>query len=231
MKNMIKKNKILHISLTVFLVFTVVFGIVTRISFGQSCYDESQYDSATISRNVDYGAVMNIDEVVDCLNSAPYILVVNHLNGEESFECTKSTVKVKQVIKGDNIDVDEKIILYEFNNFSTYKMEGETLYYINRNPANLMNDSDDYLVFLTELDLNDAYKKYNPLREFSQFGDREMISVFNISQPKQTIYNDEDAALSLSYSDVKEQEFVCFSQNSLDTLNTIKESVVSKYIN
>ena len=56
-----------------------------------------------------------------------------------------------------------------------------------------------------------------------------MISIFNISKPNQIFYNNENTALSLSYSDVKEQEFVCFSQDSLNTLNSIKNEMISKY--
>lgn len=229
MKKTINKKNFLIIFYVIILIATILLGVITRISFGQSCYDETKYPSATLSRNGDYGAIMNVDEVVECLEGAPYILVVNHINSEEKFECTKSTVIVKQVINGDDINIGDEIILYEYNNFSTYQMQGETLHYINRNPVNLMNNTDDYLVFLTELNLNDAYKKYNPIREFSQFGELEMISIFNISKPNQIFYNNENTALSLSYSDVKEQEFVCFSQDSLNTLNSIKNEMISKY--
>lgn len=230
MKKTINKKRILIIFFTVIIITTVLFGIITRISFGQSCYDETKYASATLSRNGDYGAIMNVDEVVDCLKEAPYILVVNHISSEEKFECTKSTVIVKQVINGKDINEDDEIILYEYNNFSTYQMQGETLHYINRNPVNLMNNTDDYLVFLTELNLNDAYKKYNPIREFAQFGGLEKISIFNISKSNQDFYNNENTALALSYSDIKEQEFICFSQNSLNTLNLIKNTMISKYL-
>lgn len=230
MKKKINQKRILIVFFAVILIATVLFGIITRISLGQSCYDETKYTSATLSKNGDYGAIMNAGEVIDYLEEAPYILVVNHINSEEKFECTKSTVRVNQILRGDNINKGDEIILYEYNNFSTYQMQGETLHYINRNPVNLMNDNDDYLVFLSELNLNDAYKKYNPMREFSQFGELEMISVFNISKTNQDFYNDENNAFSLSYSDVREQEFVCFSQESLDTLNSIKNTVISKYV-
>lgn len=228
MKKIFKANKLLSIFVLI-LIFTVAFGIVTRVSYGQSCYDEKKYSSAPINRGGGFGAYADAQEAVNHLDNAPYILVVNRIESEMAFECTKTTVKVKSVIRGDDLSVDDKIIVYEYNNFSTYKNGGEKLFYINRNPANLMINGDDYLIFLYERDLTDAYRKYNPLREFAQFDEVEVVSLFDLSKETQTVYSDGNLT-GVTYEDFKNWEFLCFSEESLDILNAIKDAAVSKYL-
>lgn len=218
----IKAKKIPGIAFSLFLTLTIIFGIITHISFGQSCIDETKYNSASISRNTDYGTLMNAEDVLLQLKDAPYILVVHKVASEEKFECMKSRVVIKQVIRGESLYEQDEIFIYEYNNFSTYQNQGEQLYYINRNPANLMNDTDDYLVFLYKMELNSAYEKYNPTPEFAQYGGLEMISLFNISKNIQSNYSDAAMALNMNYSDIKDMEFLCFSQESLQNLNKIK---------
>lgn len=232
MKKYFAVNKAPKIGITILLGLAILVGLITCLSEGRIGYIEKLYPKATLSRGGDMGAVMEYDHVIETLNDAPTVFVVQFLERENAHEGMRSTVKVKQVLKGDTTMEGQEVILYENNYFATFEKKPWKLHYINSNPANLMNTTDDYLVFAEEKIMDDAYIKIDDRRQFSQYCDvNEIIALFNISKGPQTTFNNPDTALKLTYSEIQDQQFVSFSQKSLDNLNNIKNTIISEYFN
>lgn len=128
-------------------------------------------------------------------------------------------VLVKKVIQGSEIEQGETYFVYSFSGFG-FNEEGEAVY---SGVRTVMNPDSEYLMFLTESELNQVQREK---QFYIQSGDFRYLNLSrNDSVPI------DNKGKEVLYSEYADSEFLASSQPILDELYEIKKEIVEMYIN
>lgn len=223
-----KTAKVYKISISiisVFLIFAIVFGIITRNSYANLDGDKAVFnvdESVDISKEVMKD--LNSQAVIKELEEADSVFVVTVKNSEKIFECTKTTVTVDRVIKGDESNLKSNVIIYE-PNFNYSKKSKQQSYYFVNYLNNLMQENKQYLVFANKIEYSDSFQKTLDSYEYLVNIDWALYS-FPIDNEIKCINSDKVEF----YEDVKHYDYFCYSDNQKNILEKIRTDVFNRYL-
>lgn len=218
----------------------LVIGVATRISYRNISEDEAIY---TIQENWEYNKeademqykglvvdnlVKDIDEkkILKELKSKKdcNIFIVEVKNHIKNYETTKTTATVKCVIKGDENELNNNIIIYE-PNFFQYSVKNKNLFFYSVNTLNnLMIPQNEYLVFVERLNYDESYQKILSYNEY-----KVDVELTLYSFPLE--YNCEfiEKENIKTYADFKHMDYICFNREQANKLDLIRKSVIDEF--
>lgn len=202
----------------------VVFGILTKSSYDRRSQDPNNYHSAPIAMMTD-NIAFDTKKITEQLISASYVLRVKPIHSEPAHLDRKTTLKVLEVYCGEGLNPNSEIVFYETNSFGLFN--DDIFSYINYLTCNIMLPEEEYLLFANEKEYHPDYQKRLTTREFVPVS-KTPVSWFKIA-PSQTAVLQADQKNPPTYGQTKDYEFICFSQQQLDTLNDMKKSLFTQY--
>ena len=219
----------------------LVIGVATRISYRNIPEDEAIY---TIQEHWEYNKeademqykglvvdnlVKNIDEKKiskelkrkkDC--DVFIVKVKKHI---KNYETTKTTATVKRVIKGDENELNNDIIIYE-PNFFQYSVKNKNLFFYSVNTLNnLMIPENEYLIFVERLNYDEAYQKKLLNNEYKVDIDLTLYS-FPLEYNCEFIEKEKIK----TYTDFKHIDYICFNREQAHKLDFIRKNIIKEYI-
>lgn len=217
----IKWKQIFAVFAVLMLTGSVVLGICTRVSYDKRSQDPTTYDNAPL-QFINTDSSVDAESAFRAMKKSSHIMVVELRSSKQAYMDTESTVQVQQVLKGENVQPGDQITIFEKLSFS---FDGASFSYRNYAYSNRMLPGERYLVFVSERELDPAYKERLPRLQF--LPDDVVFVPFLKICPLQTTCLTADPAPK--YGDVKNAEFLCFDQATLDALNQLKELAFHEY--
>lgn len=208
----------------------VIFGVFTRMSFTDLTSDENAVDNAVVLMDKETAELYderllqcNSDYAKQELSSAEYVFKIKCISSEIKYNCTKHTAEVIKTIKGEKDEAGNKIVIYNWLSFS--KGDGERLICDHVGNQMPLIPNHEYLVFVSERDYYEGYKKALGHNEYSiSLGLVPFTYVIDDVQERYMKAEDD-----LIYSDIKDLYYICFSQKALDHINEISRNIVEEY--
>lgn len=212
-----KKVKILIICL---LAVSVIIGITARFSFKNILADNnvSQFSVAPMREEL---ASLILEKYPAVLSDMQYILKVK-AKGEVDFSdnSVRQKVIVEKVFEGTGLKVGQEIDIIRAHTALDFDTMEFDMGFIN-----IMKKDDVYLVFLQEK-INSQFKGDSQLYRLS---DELIISpVFNYKFIENVITPAESGEY-VSYTIVKDNEFIVENQNTEEYMLQLKELMIDKY--
>ena len=218
----------------------LVIGVATRISYRNISEDEAIY---TIQENWEYNKEADemqykglvVDNLVKDIAEIKIlkelkskkdcnIFIVEVKNHIKNYETTKTTATVKCVIKGDENELNNNIIIYE-PNFFQYSVKNKNLFFYSVNTLNnLMIPQNEYLVFVERLNYDESYQKILSYNEY-----KVDVELTLYSFPLE--YNCEfiEKENIKTYADFKHMDYICFNREQANKLDLIRKSVIDEF--
>ncbi len=216
--------------ISVLCILTSVFGIFNKQSYNSITTDNSAFDNAVLYDYVSFEEdENNFSESIDAeyinnqLQGADTIFVATVKDVNNQYECLRYTINIDKIVKGKNININETVVLYEYSHFILN--ENNELAYFQTVTKNLPLQNDkQYLIFAESLEYEKGYQETLKHKEFRIF-DAE-IDTFCLTDNQTKVLNSN----AKQYKDLKNNEYICFSQKSLDNINSIKKKIIDIYL-
>ncbi len=220
-----------RIKIQLFIVmFTIISAIIIRLvtpDCGISSLKTTN-DAYKINCDVDYiitdkeynTFVKYENDYIDSVSNSSIIAVVKPTGNICQYQLNLGQeVIIQKVIKGNGIYIDDTTYIYGNKGLSIYTSYDKDLNYYSI--KNLMLPGHEYLVFIDPLEINIYLKKkeYRLVDSFFNYLDLNNESSSAITATLQT----------LKLSELREFEFFCNSQKTMDILLSIKNKIISKY--
>ncbi len=217
-------TKIGGVILGLVLVVCIVSGLVTRFSYTDTVEQASRSGRAFLAFPKSGPSDDEIDAIMQSVLQAELIARVKCIESRPEYLTTKATLQVLEVYRG-NIEANTMIDFYESNYIDFYA--NGALAYFNHSYFNLMQDDQEYIVFANQ-------KMYHPVYQDSLKRSVYIPACFELSwvSPQMTqpsILEKKDVlGQNISYSKIKNDEFVCFSEEQRSKINQLKKSILEK---
>lgn len=211
-------------------ILMTVFGIFNKQSYNAITTDHSAFDNAVLLDYTDFEEEENnFSESIDAeymnsqLQDADTIFVATIKDIKNQYECLQYTIHIDRIVKGENININETAVLYEYSHFILN--ENNELAYFQTVTKNLPLQNDkQYLIFAESLEYEKDYQETLKYKEFKIF-DAE-IDTFCLTDNQTKALNSH----AKQYRDFKNNEYICFSQKALDNINSIKKTIIDIYL-
>lgn len=224
---MTKAHKISFTIIAVTLSVACLIGIATRLSYKQSDSDEAIYYSYNKQSNITVVEELNEKQVLYDLKNAESVFVVTVKKSERNYDTTKTTVHVNQVIKGDQNELDNDIVIYEANFFSYAKAIKQLYYYPINHINNLMQPDKEYLVFCEKIDYAESYQKTLVNTEYIVEWEWSLYSFPLEYEPNHISLNSDE---NMKYKDFKDYDYICFNEKDAKKIDNIRKKVIAEYL-
>lgn len=220
-----KLSKICISILLFMLIVSAIFGLFTKKSFVSINENEAVVEQHIINVNDSVINKLSYEKIIKNLEKAEVSFVVTAIENEFIHQATKTVATVDKVIKGNKSLVEKTIILYD-DNYISYKKETNTYTYrCMSNMSNSLQPNKTYLVFADAIDYSEIYKETLPCEEFKLNTDYVIYS-FPIDTTIEPIENKG----KLTYNDIKNYDYICFTKKNASKLEKIKNSVLDKFL-
>jgi hypothetical protein len=204
-------KKIFAFAVGMVLLLSVGFGLITKASFkdgfSDGNFEDYQYTPYELTG-------INVQNVFDNLDSAALIAKV-YATGqqEQAYLCTRSTVEVMNVYKGDVQLENTKINVFELAYFGPYFHDCR-----NFGCFNLMQPEQEYIVFLYEKNYLPSYQATLPLKEYRALGE------FSILPVNTAVLRYFPAEKAVKYRDLNSERILVSSEDNYQiVVKTIRE--------
>lgn len=225
-----KFQKTIIVIITVICIAVAVFGILNKQTFNKATADSSNFENAMLydysayaDAENDFSENINFEYINEQLKYADTVFVCTVMSSANQYECTKYTVKIDKVIKGNTINNDDEAVLYEYSHF-VIDENNELLFFQTITKNLLLQQGKQYLVFAEALEYEKDYQEKLDCREFRIF-DAE-IDTFCLTDNQEKPLN----RYAKTYKEFDNNEYVCFSQKAVDNLNSIKKEIIDAYL-
>lgn len=226
---MTKTAKICASVLSVAIIASVIFGIITRNSYIN--YDP---DSAVVySSNVDVGKAafshISVENILQEVEKQDFAFLVTVKENEQIYEATKTTAVVDKVIKGDSSDLNREIVIHEPNFMCggvDYRTNESAYFYYSMNFVNnIMQPGKQYLVFVNKIPFVESFEKTLEKSEYDVKTEIPLYS-FPVDTPVD-YYLDRNET---TYGKVKNYDYFCYTPEQRDMLENVRKAVLEKYL-
>lgn len=221
-KNINIGNFLLIITL-VAVVFSVIFGIITRHSYKTfDGYDEAIVETTDNEFTIDYISYKKVKKQLDKISHA---FVIEVQKTQQTYQSTKTYGKVKEVIKGEESYKGQSIAIYE-PCFMSYYNSSQQLYFRSMNALSIpMQVGKTYLVFADKINYDASYAQTLECDEFRADLDYFMYSFPLETKTESITYKD-----GLTFGEIKDKSYICYTQEGAKKLEKIKEKILEEYI-
>lgn len=225
-----KLQKAAIASLSVLCAAVIVFGIFNQQSFNRITRDASAFPGAKLpdysyyaEGNNALAEMLTANYINDKLQNADSVFVCTVENTTNQYECLKHDITIDEVIRGENIKAGDSAVFYEYSNF-VLDANGDLSFNQSVTQNVPLQDGKQYLVFAESMNYKQGYQETLPCREFRIF-DAE-IDTFCLD-------GDQTEPLDptvKTYAEIQDYEYICFSQQGLENLNSIKQELFDMYL-
>lgn len=195
-------------------------GLMCRQSFTDISQEDKPFDNFEIGL-LSENTALNIEEYAEnsLEDNSRYILKVTPTDKVRfSFLCYTEPVEILEIYKGDDLQIGEEIEI--FRNSSTIFWDLNDTDGINMGFVNLMNESEEYLVFLDKkIEDKPVYKTTYCV----------VAPIFSYTHHDNPVVNGKNNSSSIEYINVKNNEFFVGDDYSLNALERAKEKFILKY--
>lgn len=223
---MSKTHKISVSLICIFLLFAIIFGIITRFSYKDIDYNElepnisPEYTHQIIDR-------LSTENVIHTAETMEAAFVVTVKESEMAHEITKTTVLVNKVIKGEAELENKEIVIYE-PALIQYKDDSYTQLVLSRlGCSNIMQEGKQYLVFSDKVNYDKRYEKTLDMPEYIVNADKITLYAFPITKTKAEPLPSADP---ITYHDAADYEYFCYTAEDAEKLTKIKNAVLEHYL-
>lgn len=207
-------NKLFIFVISLMVVLPIGTGLICRQSFTDISREEKPFDNFEIGL-LSGDIALNIAEYAEnsLENDSKYILKVTPTDKVKfSFLCYTEPVKILEIYKGDNLQIGEEIEI--LRNSSHIFWDLNDIDGVNMGFVNLMNEDEEYLVFLDKkIEDKPVYKTVPCL----------MSAIFSYSDRDNVVLTDEN------FSSTGDNEFFASDEKSLEILENVKSVLIEKY--
>lgn len=211
-------------------VLMTIFGIVNKQSYNLITTDNSAFDNAVLfdytsfeEQENNFFENLNTEYINTKLQEADSVFVGTIKEFKNQYECLKYLIDIDQVVKGENINKDDTVVLYEYSHFILN--ENDELSYFQTVTKNLpLISGKQYLIFAQKLEYEKDYQDTLEYEEYRIF-DAE-INTFCLTDNQTKPLNSN----SKYFKDIKNNEYICFSQKAIDNVNSIKKEIIDIYL-
>lgn len=226
--------------IVILFISSLILGFITKSSFSDSFLDSENRNNAIVSsRKTDVisyqpdkkpdeeNEITGVDTIAyELLNSD--IIVEAEAVEEAKFlhQASLSTLKVKHVYKGDI----KEGMLFDFYQpifFSTSTGNNDMLFLTNMSFFNLMQAGKTYIVFANKRDLSEIYEKTIEKKVYKFVNIN--ISWFLKEMTNPPILSENENNI-ITYGEIKDNEFMCFSNKQRESINNFKRSIMKDII-
>ena len=219
-------KKFFAVFFVLLLAVSVAFSVATKRSFTDFCNDEDAQNSAMLTYTSTSVPGKEIDESDDFQPSIEHLLDAELIAEVEPVGKTKwmyqaglDTLKIKKVYKGDNVKPGELIDCY--NKAFVDEIDGKwrfgNVYYFIP-----MQEGKTYIIFADKKDYHPAYEQTLERKVYVMKCDD--VSFFGTDMTEPPILSKKK--MKYTYKDVKDYEFLCYSEKQRDGINQFKKDVI-----
>lgn len=215
---------------SILFVIAIAFGIYNKTTFNTIAQDESAFDQAklddysfTMDSDIEYSENINFSILKTDLDYADTILICTVNEMSNQYECLKYDLTVNKVVKGNSVKTGEQIVFYEYSHF-IINDNNELQYFKTANNNFPLIENKQYLVFANRMQYEEEYANTLAKKEF-RISDAK-ISTFCIDDAEVKYFSSNVK----TFKEVKDFEYICFSQKGAENLTKLKEDVFDYYL-
>lgn len=233
MFKIISKNQKNALILSAILIaFAVIAGIITRLSYSTLSLNNEAYNSAKLDFTAEHAeeydeAIMNYNldlALREYDQNCDHIFKVRVLSVEHCYGCTKYNAEVLKTVKGDIDETGKNITLYHAAWFSADS--DNSLVYSEFDYSFPLKPGKDYLVFTNKKDYIDEYQSTLECNEYVIDPFTYHPAIYALDEPQSDFV---DLNKDKTLADVKNQHYICFSQEALEHMNRFAGEVIEYY--
>ena len=189
-------------------------GLICRQSFTDISQEDKPFDNFEIGL-LRENTALNIKEYAEnsLENGSSYILKVTPTDKVKfSFLCYTESVEILEIYKGDDLQIGDEIEILRDSSHIFWDLNDTDC--ANMGFVNLMNENEEYLVFLEKKIENEpVYKTYPCL----------MSAIFSYSNRDNAVLTDN------KFRNTGNNEFFTSDENALEILESVKSVLIEKY--
>lgn len=209
------------------LLLSLCFGIYKSQTYTDASSDVSYLEWIYVAEKSESHAISECEKLSEILPNAPVIARVTVLQEvEHLFHASRQLVQIRNIYQGDALKEGDQIYLtYQGWSLSLY---GEP-YSLERGFVNLLNQGEDYLVFLGSQ--ADGLGEKTPIYElYGDYAETSIAPVFSCEEHENKIVETGAEHTYVPYNQVSENEFFAESQAALEAMEALKEKMINQYL-
>lgn len=216
----------------VLIICSGIFGVIMRSGYSRMSQDKKNIENALFSltsedaQYIDYASEeISFDALkyeLDCYSNA---FIGKCVAAEFCYNCIKYTVSVSKTIKGSENENGKNIIVYQWIGLD--RLSRDRLAFTNYDYSMPLKLNDEYLMFAMKRDYYEGYQKTLKYNEYSlglRSGSGPSAFVLNKTQKRYVDINSD-----LSYKNLSDIYYLCFSQEALDRINLVAKQIIEEY--
>lgn len=207
-------NKLFVFVTSLMIAIPIGAGLMCRQSFTDISQEDKPFDNFEIGL-LSENTALNIKEYAEnsLENGSSYILKVTPTDKVKfSFLCYTEPVEILEIYKGDDLQIGEEIEILRDSSHIFWDLNDTDG--INMGFVNLMNENEEYLVFLDKkIEDKPVYKTVPCL----------MSAIFSYSNRDNAVLTDN------KFRNTGNNEFFTSDENALEILESVKSVLIEKY--
>lgn len=207
-------NKLFVFVTSLMIAIPIGAGLICRQSFTDISQEDKPFDNFEIGL-LSENTALNIKEYAEnsLENGSSYILKVTPTDKVKfSFLCYTEPVEILEIYKGDDLQIGDEIEILRDSSHIFWDLNDTDG--INMGFVNLMNESEEYLVFLDKkIEDKPVYKTVPCL----------MSAIFSYSNRDNFVLTDN------KFRNTGNNEFFTSDENALEILESVKSMLIEKY--
>lgn len=207
-------NKLFVFITSLMIAFPIGAGLICRQSFTDISQEDKPFDNFEIGL-LSENTALNIEEYAEnsLENGSSYIIKVTPTDKVKfSFLCYTEPVKILEIYKGDGLQIGDEIEILRDSSHIFWDLNDTDC--ANMGFVNLMNENEEYLVFLDKkIEDKPVYKTVPCL----------MAAIFSYSDRDNVVLTDN------KFRNTGNNEFFTSDENALETLEGVKSVLIEKY--
>lgn len=214
---------------TIIIICGLIFAAAARISYSKMSQNPVYVNNAVIvfdeesAEYIDYeNTALTYDILNQELESYSCIFKVKIKSIEYCYNCTKYTILILNSIKGNEKE-GNNAVLYQWAGIDKYENE---LIFRSMDNSMPLKINKEYLIFAEK---RDYYEKYQDTLECNEYslGLKSSAPTAFILNETQTDYININS--DLTYADLEDKYYTCFSQEALDNINKVSKEIINEY--
>lgn len=217
--------------MSVIILLTVIFAIVTKNSFGYSSQSETEIANAKVSisqdllnQNREIYTSVDYDTAIGELKMTDYIFLVECIDMEICYNCIKYNMNVIKTIKGDTDETSKDIVLYQL---SVFDFSNDTVTFTSADNTIPLKSGDKYLIFASKRDYYKDYQNSLDKNEYSLSLTGMFPTAIVVDKTQDEFINYTE---TMTYSQLENYYYICFDKESLDNINRTANQIIEHYI-
>lgn len=216
--------KLFGAALASLLAICIVAGLITRLSYTNTVEQAGKSEQTFLAFPKNGPSDDQIDAIRQSALQAELIARVKCVRSEAEYQATKATLQVLEVYQGP-VEAGTMIDFYE-SNYIDFYANGAPAYF-DHSYFNLMREDAEYIIFANQKMFHPVYQESMERRVYLPACIEFSWCSAQMTQP--SILKEKDVlSQKIFYQTIKNDEFICFSEEQRDKINQLKKSILEK---